>query len=314
MKPTILMVPQLPARFVERLKEDYQVLGPLGTAGPGALPLGAAEVRALLTMGTLTTDAALIDALPSLELICCYGTGFEGVDRAHAASRGIAIANAGSANAGAVAEYAIGLMLATTRQIASGDRFVRAGSWKGNSVERMPMRAGLSGRRVGIYGLGAIGTRIARLAAGFSVQIGYHNRSARTDVPYLYHDSLIGLAEWADILVVAARAGASNYHAVDARVLAALGSEGHLVNISRGIAVDQDAVADALERGVIGGAALDVFEREPEVPARLKALPNIVLTPHIAANATSAQEAQQSTMLANLAAFFDGKPLVSEVR
>ncbi|WP_131195486.1 2-hydroxyacid dehydrogenase [Lichenihabitans psoromatis] len=314
MKPTILMVPQLPARFVERLKEDYQVFGPLGTAGPGALPLGAAEVRALLTIGTLTTDAALIDALPSLELICCYGTGFEGVDRVHAASRGIAIANAGSANADAVAEYAIGLMLATTRQIASGDRFVRAGSWKGNSVERMPMRAGLSGRRVGIYGLGAIGTRIARLAAGFSVQIGYHNRSARTDVPYLYHDSLIGLAEWADILVVAARAGASNYHAVDARVLAALGSEGHLVNISRGIAVDQDAVADALERGVIGGAALDVFEREPEVPARLKALPNIVLTPHIAANATSAQEAQQTTMLANLAAFFGGKPLVSEVR
>ncbi|UDL93525.1 2-hydroxyacid dehydrogenase [Lichenihabitans sp. PAMC28606] len=299
MNPTILMVPQLPARFVERLKEDYQVLGPLGTAGPGALPLGAAEVRALLTMGTLTTDAALIDALPSLELICCYGTGFEGVDRAHAASRGIAIANAGSANADAVAEYAIGLMLATTRQIASGDRFVRAGSWKGNSVERMPMRAGLSGRRVGIYGLGAIGTRIARLAAGFSVQIGYHNRSARTDVAYLYHDSLIGLAEWADILVVAARAGASNYHAVDARVLAALGPEGHLVNISRGI---------------IGGAALDVFEREPQVPARLKALPNIVLTPHIAANATSAQEAQQSTMLANLAAFFGGKPLVSEVR
>ncbi len=313
MKPTVLMAMRLPDKFVARLCESFSMLGPLPRSAPDALPPEAHEVRALLTMGSLKTDAALIDALPALELICCYGTGFEGVDRLRAAQRGILLANAGDANAAAVADYAMGLMLATTRTIVAGDRFIRAGSWKGNSVERMPMVPGFGGRRLGIYGLGAVGTRIAARAEAFEVEIGYHNRSKRPDVPYAYHDSLIDLARWADILVVAARAGAENRHAINAEILAALGPEGHLVNISRGIAVDEAALCDALERGIIAGAGLDVFEHEPQVSDRLKAIGNVVLTPHIAANSMAAQSAQQAKMLANLDAFFAGRPVASAV-
>ncbi len=144
MKPTVLMVPKIPAALVTRLRESYEVLGPMDHSTPDALPAGAAEAEALLTMGSLRTDAALIDALPRLRLICCYGTGVEGVDGGHAKARGIALGNAGEANAASVAEFAMGLLLATARQIPQADRFVRAGRWKGNSVERMPAVPGLA--------------------------------------------------------------------------------------------------------------------------------------------------------------------------
>jgi lactate dehydrogenase-like 2-hydroxyacid dehydrogenase len=313
MKPTILMVPRMPGALVSRLGEHFTVLGPMEHSAPDALPAGAEQAEALLTMGSLSTDAALIDALPRLRLICCYGTGIEGVDRAHAKARGIALGNAGEANAAAVAEFAMGLLLATARQIPQADRFVRAGRWQGNSVQRMASVPGLAGRRLGIYGLGAIGSRIARRAEAFEMEIGYHNRSRRPEAPYPYHDSLLDLADWADILIVSARASAENRHAVDAAVLGALGPRGHLVNISRGIAVDEDALCTALETGAIAGAGLDVYENEPHVSDRLKALENVVLTPHIAAASETAQAAQQAVMLGNLRAFFAGEPLVSPV-
>lgn len=313
MKPTILMVPRMPDALVERLHESYVVLGPMEHSTIDALPAGASEAEALLTMGSLSTDATLIDALPKLRLICCYGTGIEGVDRVHAKARGIVLGNAGEANAASVAEFAMGLVLATARRIPQADRYVRAGRWQGNSVQRMPSVPGLAGRRLGIYGLGAIGSRIARRAEAFEMEVGYHNRSRRSEMPHLHHDTLLGLAAWADILVVSARASADNRHAVDAAVLKALGPSGHLVNISRGIAVDEDALCTALETGVIAGAALDVYENEPHVSDRLKALDNVVLTPHIAAASHSAQAAQQEVMLGNLQAFFAGRPLLSPV-
>lgn len=313
MKPTLLMAPKMPAGLVARLQQDYVVLGPMERPVPEALPLGAQAARVLLTVGGWRTDAALIDALPHLGLIACYGTGIEGVDQAHAKSRGILLSNAADANADAVAEFAIGLMLASVRQIGKGDRFIRAGRWQGNAIERMPIVPGLRGRRLGIYGLGAIGGRIATIAAALGMEIAYHNRSRRPDLPYRYEGSLTGLAEWSDVLMVAVRASAENRDAVNAEVLKALGPQGHLINISRGIAVDEEALCDALEQGVIAGAGLDVFEVEPHVPDRLKALDNAVLTPHIAAMANSAQAAQQALLLRNLEAFFSGQPLPSGV-
>jgi lactate dehydrogenase-like 2-hydroxyacid dehydrogenase len=313
MKPTILMAPRMPARLVERLQERYVLLGPMERSAPDALPEGAGAAQALLTMGSLTTGAALIDALPKLGLISCYGTGIEGVDRACAKARGIKLCNAADANATSVAEFAMGLLLASARQIGAAERFVRAGRWQGNSVERMPNVPGLAGRKLGIYGLGAIGARIARRAAAFDMTIGYHNRSQRPELPYLYHDSLLGLASWADVLIVAVRASIETRHAINAQVLRALGPEGHLINISRGIAVDEEALCEALETKLIAGAALDVYEHEPQVPDRLKLLENVVLTPHIAANAESAQLAQQDLLFGNLEAYFAGKPLLSPV-
>ncbi|WP_376985663.1 NAD(P)-dependent oxidoreductase [Bosea sp. R86505] len=313
MKPTILMAPKMPAALIARLEQDYHVLGPMERPVPEALPPGAETARVLLTVGGWRTDAALIDALPGLGLIACYGTGIEGVDLAHVRARGVLLSNAADANADAVAEFAIGLMLASVRQIGKGDRFIRAGRWQGNAIERMPVVPGLHGRRLGIYGLGAIGGRIATIAAALGMEIAYHNRSRRAELPYRYEDSLVGLAEWSDVLMVAVRASAENCHAVNAAVLQALGPQGHLVNISRGIAVDEAALCDALEQGVIAGAGLDVFEAEPNVPDRLRALDNAVLTPHIAAMADSAQAAQQALLLRNLEAFFSDRPLPSGV-
>ena len=313
MKPTILMAPKMPAALVARLHQSYELLGPLERPTPDALPPGAVEARVLLTVGGWRTDAALMEALPKLGLVACYGTGIEGVDQAHAKTRGILLSNAADANADAVAEFAMGLMIASVRQIGKGDRFIRSGRWSGTAIERMPIVPGLAGRRLGIYGLGAIGARIATMATAFGMEIGYHNRSQRAELPYLYQGSLLGLAEWSDVLMVAVRASAETRHAVNAQVLQALGPKGHLVNISRGIAVDEDALCDALEAGTIAGAGLDVFEHEPNVPDRLKAVDNAVLTPHIAAMADSAQVAQQALLLRNLDAFFSGKPLPSGV-
>jgi len=313
MKPTILMAPRLPSRLVAQLQEHYTVLGPMTHPAAEALPAGAEAARVLITVGTWRTDATLIAALPNLRLIACYGTGNEGVDRVAAKARGIQLSNAADANATSVAEFAMGLLLASARQISAAERFLRAGRWQGNAIERMATVPGLAGRKLGIYGLGVIGRRIATRAAAFEMEIGYHNRLPRPELPYQYHDSLLGLAGWADVLMVSVRASNETRHAVNADVLRALGPQGHLVNISRGIAVDEAALIEALETGAIAGAGLDVYEHEPSVPDRLKTLETAVLTPHIAANAESAQLAQQELLLANLEAFFAGRPLVSPV-
>lgn len=313
MKPTILMAPKMPASLVARLQQSYELLGPIERPTADALPTGAAEARVLLTVGGWRTDVALMQALPKLGLVACYGTGIEGVDQAHAKASGILLSNGGDANADAVAEFAVGLMLASVRQIGKGDRFIRSGRWTGTAIERMPIVPGLASRRLGIYGLGSIGSRIATLAKVFGMEIGYHNRSRRPDLPYRYEDSLLGLAAWSDVLMVAVRASAETRHAVNAPVLRALGPKGHLVNISRGLAVDEEALCEALEQGTIAGAGLDVFEHEPNVPDRLKAIDNVVLTPHIAAMADSAQIAQQELLMRNLDAFFAGQPLPSGV-
>lgn len=308
MKPVILSAMTMSPALHERLREAYDLQKLPDGAGPAGIPAPARRARALITLGSLRTDATLMDALPELGLICCYGTGFEGVDRQAAAARGITVTNAGDANATSVAEFAIGLMLAASRDILVGDRLVRGGGWTSLKLDRMPLVPGLAGRRLGIYGLGAIGLRIAQRAAAFEMEIGYHNRTPRPEVTFGYHGSLIALARWADVLMVAVRAGADNRQAVNRDVLAALGPAGLLVNISRGIAVDEAALCEALENGVIAGAALDVYEQEPQVPERLRALPNAVLTPHMAALSSAAQGAQQQILLDNLAAFFTGGP------
>ena len=254
-----------------------------------------------------------MDAMPRLRLINTYGTGYEGVDLAAAQARGIAVANGGDANATAVAEYAMGLVLAGARLILRGDRFVRAGEWTTTAVDRFPTMPGLAGRRMGIYGLGAIGRRVATRAAAFEMEVAYHGRAPHSDVPYAYHPTLLGLAQWADVLMVSVRAGPNNRHAVDAAVLEALGPDGFMVNVSRGIAVDEAALCDAIERGTLGGAGLDVFENEPGVSPRLRALDTVVLTPHIAAKTLEAQRSQQELMLTNLRAFFAGQPMPSAI-
>ncbi|MBR0657924.1 2-hydroxyacid dehydrogenase [Neoroseomonas oryzicola] len=307
MPQPILLAFGVSARMRGRLEALYEVHGPVGGVRPETVPPEARHARALITIGGHRTDAALMDALPDLGLIACYGTGYEGVDLAAAKARGIQVTHAKDANATSVAEFAMGLVIAASRDMTKGERMLRAGEWPNRKAERMPLVPGLAGQRMGIYGLGAIGMRVATRAAAFEMEVGYHGRSPREGIAYGYHPTLRGLAEWCDVLVVAVRATAANRHAVDREVLAALGKHGVLVNVARGLVVDEAALTEALEHGVIAAAGLDVFEHEPHVPERLRALPNAVLTPHMAAFTLSAQRAQAQVMLDALEDFFAGR-------
>ncbi len=303
--------------LVARIAERFDVLGPLPppfAASVLAMPADDAwRVRALVTIGGVDTSRAALAALPALGLVACVGSGYDGVDLAAARERGIVVAHSPAANASSVADIAVGLMIASVRRFTEAQAFLRNGEWGGNFARRLPMVRGLTGRRIGIFGLGEIGQRIARRAAALEMEIGYHNRNPRPGVPYAYFASLRALAKWADVLVIAVRAGAATRHAVDAGVLAALGSDGHVINIARGFVIDEAALVTALADGTIAGAGLDVYENEPHVPASLLALPNVVLLPHIGGGTHDAQAAMREMVWANLDAFFAGRPVPTPV-
>ena len=314
---TLLLGARVPERFRAELAERFEVLGPVPPPFAESVTAMPAEelrrVRILVTMGTVKTPGAALAHLPSLGLISCVGSGFEGVDLATARERRVVVTHSPSANASAVADIAMGLVIASVRGMFKASAFLRRGEWKGNFAKRMPLTHGLTGRRCGIYGLGSIGERIARRAAAAEMEIGYHNRNRRTDVDYRYFAGLRDLAEWSDVLVVAVRADAGNRHAIDESVLGALGPEGHVVNIARGSVIDEAALVRALQQGSIAGAGLDVFEHEPVVPDELLALPNVVLTPHISGGTIEAQAAMQDMVCANVDAFVAGGPALTPV-
>ncbi|WP_404294384.1 2-hydroxyacid dehydrogenase (plasmid) [Microvirga sp. RSM25] len=312
-KSTVLLACDFSDRFKQLLAERYTVIGPMPRSGPDALTEGASAARALVTKGGLPTDRALIEALPELGLVSYFGTGFEGIDLEAALERGLTVTHSPGANASSVADFAMGMILASTRQILAADRFVREGRWTGNSLVSMAAVPGLTGARLGIYGFGAVGRKLASRAAAFEMEIAYHSRTPKSDTSCSYKASVRELAEWADILVVAVRADPSNYHMVDRSLLAALGPNGHVVNVARGSLIDADALAEALEQGTIAGAALDVFENEPAVPDRLLSAPNLILSPHIAFASISARNAQEDMVLANLEAFFDSRAVPNPI-
>jgi glyoxylate reductase len=273
----------------------------------------AARSRALVTVGSVGADDALMAALPHVSIICCYGTGFERIDLAAARRRNVTVTHSPDVNAADVADIAMALLLASTRRVARADRFIRAGKWDSRLAGRFGPIAGLGGGRLGILGLGAIGTRVATRAAGFELEIGYHNRRRRDDVAYRYFDTPLALAAWADYLVVACRADESNRRLVDAAFLKALGPRGHLVNVSRGSVVDEAALADALANNVIEGAGLDVFEHEPPVHPRLPTLENVVMTPHLGGGTERAMRGMTDLVIRNLQAHFAGRPVITPV-
>jgi glyoxylate reductase len=312
---SILLGADPSASLLAALRARYDVVGPFdGGALEASRVLPAdvrSRIRALVTYGNAQTSVAVADALPGLRLVCCIGSGYEGVDRAAMAARGIAVTHSPGANASSVADLALGLLIASVRRFTAGHARLRAGGWRANDDGTPPH--GLTGRRVGIYGLGAIGAKIAARVVACEALVGYHNRRPRSDVPYDWFPTLHGLAQWADALVVAVRADAATRHAVDAAVLRALGPDGHVVNIARGSVIDEAALIAALRGGSLAGAGLDVFEHEPAVPAALAELDNVVLTPHLGGATEEAHAAMQALVLRNLAAFFAGAPLPTPV-
>ncbi len=316
MPDKVLIYSRFPKAQLQRFGERYELLN---AAGKRPNEVFSAEelagVRALITAGgsgRLGADA--MDMLPKLGAIICYGTGYDGIDLAAAAKRNIAVGNSPGANAASVADIAVTLMLAAVRRLPVADNYVRSGDWAGAKPSPMMRpQAGMRGRKVGIYGMGEIGRKIAARVAAFETEIGYFSRS-RHDVPYQYFSSLEALADWCSILMIAVRAGSDNKHAVDAGILRQLGSDGFVVNISRGSVIDEAALVTALSEQIIAGAGLDVYATEPHAPDALTALPNVVLTPHIGGHTLESHVAMQDCVLANLDAFFAGKPLPYQVR
>ena len=311
----VLIYSRFPKTMMARIAERFDLIDTAGKpASEVFAPDQLASVRALITAGGSPLSAAAMDQLPALAAIVCYGTGYDGVDLAAAAARGIAVGHSPGANAASVADVALILMLAATRRLLVADAYVRSGDWA--AAKPSPMmrpQAGMPGRKIGVYGMGEIGRKIAARVAAFEADVGYFSRS-RHDLPYQYFSSLEALAEWCSVLMIAVRAGADTHHAVDANILRKLGKDGYVVNISRGSVIDQQALVAALADERIAGAGLDVFEKEPHAPDALTAFPNVVLTPHVGGHTVESHRAMQDCVIANLEAYFAGRPLPYAVR
>ncbi len=279
-KPTLLMLAPLLAEHEARLAERFVLIRAYDADARQALLAERPErFTALVTNGVQGVPPVLMAALPKLSLIAVNGVGVDAIDLEQARLRGIRVSTTDDILTDAVADQAVALLLALLRQVCLADRFVRAGHWRQGGFPLLG--TSLRGQRVGIIGLGRIGTAIAERLRPFGVELAYHNRRALAGCEYAYHDNPRSLAEASDILLVAAAGGAGSRHLVDAQVLEALGAEGVLVNVARGSVVDEHELVARLSDGRLGGAALDVFGDEPQVPEALFALDNVVLQPHL---------------------------------
>jgi len=315
MPEKVLIVHRFPKSQMTRLGQHFDLIDVAGKKPAEVLsPDDLGAIRATIAAGGSRFGADLMDQLPKLGAIVCYGTGYDGVDLKAAAARNIAVGHSPGANASSVADMALTLTLASVRRLLVADGYIREGSWAAlKPTPLMRAQFGMAGRKVGVYGMGEIGRRIAARAAAFDSEVGYFSRS-RHDVPYRYFESLEALADWCSVLIIAVRAGPETDHIVGADILRRLGEDGHVINIARGSVIDQQALVEALTSKTIAGAGLDVFAKEPQPPDALTALPNVVLTPHTGGHTLESHVAMQDCVIANLQAFFAGKPLPYAVR
>lgn len=315
MPEKVLVYSRFPKALMLRIGERFDLLDAVGKPPNEVFPADQlAGVRAMITAGGTPLGGATMDMMPKLGAIVCYGTGYDGVDLAAVAKRRIMLGHSPGANAASVADIAVTLMLAATRRLLVADNYVRSGDWAATKPSPMMRpQAGMLRRRIGVYGMGEIGRKIAARVAAFETEVGYFSRTQH-DVPYQYFPSLEALAEWCSVLMIAVRAGSDTHHIVDAGILRKLGKDGYVVNISRGSVIDQPALIAALSDQTIAGAGLDVFEKEPHAPDALTALPNVVLSPHIGGHTLESHVAMQDCVIANLEAFFAGKGLPYQVR
>ncbi|WP_042338547.1 2-hydroxyacid dehydrogenase [Paraburkholderia ferrariae] len=305
--PGVLALIPLPEATLAALRRDYA----LDYRPDGSWPeaAAAATVRAVVTNGSTGLDRARMAALPSLEIVSAFGAGYENVDVAAAAARGIVVTHAPGTNAATVADHALGLMLALARGYAPLTRAVQQGDWHGARGARPT----LAGAALGIVGMGRIGRLIAARAGGFDMTIGYHSRSPHEDAPGTHYADLVPLAQRSDFLVLACQGGPATRHLANRAVLRALGPQGYVVNVSRGSVLDTGALLDALHAGEIAGAGLDVIEDEPAVPAALFAHPDVLVTPHMAGRSPAAWLAQRDALLASFAQHFGGERVTRAV-
>nr|WP_246312495.1 2-hydroxyacid dehydrogenase [Aquabacterium terrae] len=309
-KPEVLAVSKLSPLFKPQLEAAYMLHDRLHETDPAALADAAPRIRAIAASGESKVPAALIERLPALQIISVMGVGYDGIDVAAAKERGVMVTHTPNVLNDDVADLAIGLMLSAARQLPAADRYVRSGDWQRGA---MPLARKMSGARLGLVGIGRIGQAIAQRAAAFGMPIAYTARTPRAELSYRYFPDARSLAAESDFLVIITPGGAGTRKMIDAAVLQALGPKGILVNVARGSVVDEAALIDALENGTIAGAGLDVFENEPNVPERLKALPHVVLAPHIGSATGQTRQAMADLAFGNLRAHFAGTALLTPV-
>jgi D-3-phosphoglycerate dehydrogenase len=310
-KPGLLVAGELPAWDLEALTDRFDVHLYYAAEDKAAmLARGRDTIRAICTKGEVGADAALMDALPKVEIIACYGVGYDLIDVPAAKARGIRVTNTPDVLTEEVADMAIGLLLSAARRIPAGDAWVRDGSWA--SKGSFPLTTRVWGKSIGIVGLGRIGGAIARRAAAFGMRIAYSARQKK-DVPYGWYPTPTALAPQVDVLMVAAAGGPATKGLVDRAAIEALKPGAIFCNVSRGSVVDEAALLDALRAGRIGSAGLDVFLNEPHIDPAFLAFDNVVLQPHAASGTVETRKDMGRLMRENLEAQMDGRPLPTPV-
>ena len=308
-KPQIILFQGMAEQLADALEAAFTVHKVVGSADIVALPAQTkSEIKAVAMSGADQLDNKALEALTRLEIVSCYGVGYDGIDASRLAERGVMVTHTPGVLDDEVANTAIALTLAITRRIVSQDKYVRDGRWAREGAA--PLTRGLRGKAIGVVGMGRIGQAIAGKLALFTDTIGYHARSKRDDVSLKYFDRLPDLAQWADILVVITPGGSGTRHLINGAILDKLGPTGTLINVSRGSVVDEKALIKALEEGRLGAAGLDVFEDEPNVPQALIERDNVVLLPHIGSATVETRKAMADLTVQNLVVWFrDGKPI-----
>lgn len=294
------------------LEASYQVHNlPYGGRVADLPAEAVANIEAFAFRGHGTLGAEIMDAFPKLGMIANYGVGYDTIDVAHAASKGIRVSNTPDVLTDDVADLAVGMVIAQSRGMVGASGWIRSGNWSKNGA--YPLQRKVSGKRIGIVGLGRIGRAVAERLQPFGCDIHYYSRTEKQTPGWSHHGDIVAMAGAVDILIVTVSGGPDTIGLVGAEAIKALGPEGLLVNASRGTTIDEGALLDALENGSLGAAGLDVFENEPHIDARFLALDNVLLQPHQSSGTVETRKVMGQLQRDNLAAYFAGTPLPTPV-
>ena len=311
-KPCVLLIEPIPAWIVDRARNEFDLIVlQHETERPDELTTRYGDIRGIAMPGFARVDDVFMQLMPNLEIVACFGVGYDGADVEYAVKQGIAVTNTPDVLTNCVADLGMALILTTLRRVVSGDKYVRTGKWVSEGF--MDLTDSPRGRNLGIVGMGRIGRELAKRAEAFGMAISYHNRTERDDVEYPYSSSIIQLANASDVLALTCPGGDETRHLINGEILSALGENGYLINISRGSVVDEDALVKALLHRKIAGAGLDVFADEPNVPKSLLTLDSVVLQPHHASATVETRTDMGNLTIDNLLAHFAGIPLLNKV-
>lgn len=312
MKPDMLLIGGATPRMMERFEAAFNIHMLSETIdSPKWLDENGAKIEAVATNGHDGVKPEIMSKLPNLKIISCYGVGYDAIDTTTAVDRNIMVTHTPGVLNADVANLAVLLILATSRCLVREDKWVRSRNWVKNG--NAPLTRSIENKRVGILGLGRIGSEIARKLQVFNCEIVYHTRNKKPDVPYAYYDNLTQMAKDVDYLIAITPGGASTDKIVNAEVPNALGPEGTFINVARGSVVDELELVKALKEGRLSFAGLDVFADEPNAPSELFNLENVTLTPHVASATVETRQAMGDLTVENLLKFFDGRPVLTPV-